>query len=114
MSMKNYGSIAFIVGLVLAAIIALFSALAVPMWAVIVLAVLGLIVGLLNISDKETSLFLVASVTFLLSFQALSSVLETLAFGWEAVGTFFRMLNVFIAPAAAVVAIKAIMKIAKD
>lgn len=112
--MKSIGSIAFIVGLVLAAIIALFSAVTIPAWAIIVMAILGVIVGILNVADKEIMLFLVASITFLISFQALSSVFTTLFLGWSAVGAFFSLMNVFVAPAAAIVAIVALFKIAKD
>jgi hypothetical protein len=112
--MKGLGSIAFIVGLVLAAIIAIFSSASVPVWAIIVMAILGLIVGLLNIGDKEVMLFLVAAITFLISFQALSSVFTIITFGWAGVSTFFSLMNVFIAPAASVVAFIALVKLIKD
>lgn len=111
---QSVGGIAFIVGLVLAIIIALFSSAAPPTWAVFVLALLGLFVGILNVQDKEVQLFLVASIAFLISFQSLAFVVETLAFGWDAVSAFFSLMNVFIAPAAAVVAIKAIFDVAKN
>ncbi len=112
--MKSFGGIVFIVGLVLAAIIALFAAQPVATWAVILLAVLGLIVGLLNITDREVQLFLVGGIAFLLSFQALSNVVEIIALGWDAVGVFFRLMNVYIAPAVAVVALKALFMLAKE
>jgi hypothetical protein len=73
-----------------------------------------MIVGILNITDKEMMLFLVASVTFLLSFQSLSFIIDSLTFGWEFGSAFFRLMNAFIAPAAAVVAIKAIYNVAKE
>lgn len=104
----SVGRIAFVIGLFLAIIIALFSATAVPQWAVFVIAGLGLLVGLLNISDDEVNSFLVATIAFLLSFQALSTIIRDLAFGWTAVPIFFGLLTVFIAPAAAIVAIKAV------
>lgn len=108
------GRISFIVGLVLAIIIALFSAALVPTWSVYVMAVLGIIVGLLNIADQEIKTFLIASIAFILSFQALSTVLSGLAFGWTAIPTFFGLMNVFIAPAAAIVAIKALFTTTRD
>ncbi len=107
------GRISFVVGLILAAIIAIFSAVIVPVWAIYVIAVLGIIVGLLNITDQEITTFLIAAIAFILSFQALSSILANLAFGWTAVPTFFNLMNVFIAPAAAIVAIKALFTTAK-
>lgn len=85
-----------------------------PVWAIFVLAVIGLIVGLINVSGKETNKFLIASIAFLLSFQALSALFTVMAAGWAAVGAFFGLLIVFIAPAAAIVAIKALFTLAKD
>lgn len=112
--MKSFGGITFVIGLILAIIIALFSSPIVPQWAVWVLAIIGVIVGLLNITDVEIDRFLISAIAFLISFQALSSVFTTLAFGWDAVSTFFGLLNVFVAPAAAIVAIKALFQLAKD
>lgn len=112
--MRSIGGIAFIIGLVLAALISLFSAGMAPAWAVYILGLLGLIVGLLNITDKEIQLFLVASIAFLISFSALSGVFTLLALGWDAVGVFFSLMTVFVAPATAIVAIKALYQLTKD
>lgn len=114
MDKMRIGGIVFVVGLVLAAIIAIFSAQVTPAWAIFVLAVLGLIVGIMNIEDEEINTFLIASVTFLISFQALSSILTSLALGWQAVGAFFGLMTVFVAPAAAIVAVKALFGTAKN
>jgi uncharacterized membrane protein len=105
---------AFIIGLILAIIIAIVSGPVVPQWAVIVLAILGIIVGLLNVTSAEVQKFLIAAIAFLLSFKSLGDVLTTLAGGWGGIGTFFNLLSVFMAPAAAVVAIKALFALAKD
>lgn len=112
--MKSFGGIVFIIGLVLAAIIAVVSAAAPPIWAIYVLAIIGIIVGLLNITDKEIMLFLIAAIAFLISFNSLSEVFTLLAFGWDAVAIFFSLMSVFVAPAAAVVAIKALYQLTKD
>ena len=112
--MDKLGGIAFVVGLILAALIALFSATAAPVWAVFTLGILGLLVGLLNIADKETITYLVASITFLLSFQALSDIITGLAFGWDSIAAFFALMVVFVAPAAAVVAVKALFDVSRD
>jgi hypothetical protein len=111
------GAWAFVIGLILAIIIAVWSGLSgttTPPWAVILLAVLGIIVGLLNITGAEVQKFLVAAIAFLLSFSSLGTVLKALALGWVGVDTFFYLLAVFIAPAAAIVAIKALFVIAKN
>ena len=111
---KTFGGIVFLVGLILAALIAVFSAQTVPVWAVFVLALIGLVVGVVNVTAVETRLFLTAGIAFLLSFQALASVIQTLAFGWAAVGTFFGLLNIYVAPAVAVVAIRGLFQVARD
>ncbi|MBS3140979.1 hypothetical protein J4405_02435 [Candidatus Woesearchaeota archaeon] len=113
---KEYslGGILFTVGLILAAIIAVFSYANTPTWAIITIALLGLIVGLLNVKDSEMQMFLIASITFLISFQALSNVFTTLALGWQAIASFFDLMSLFVAPAAAVVAVKSLFKLARD
>ena len=108
------GGLVFIIGLVLAVLIGIFSAANVPQWAIYVMAILGILVGLLNVQDKEVMMFLVAALAFMLSFQSLSNVIESLLAGWKAVGAFFVLMNVFVAPAAAVVAVKAVYNLAKD
>ncbi len=104
----------FTIGLILAILISIFTANNVPQWAVFVLAVIGIIVGLINISDKEVNTFLIAGISFLISFQALGAVIKEMAFGWMAVSTFFFLMAVFVAPATAIVAVKAIFNIARD
>ena len=111
---NKLGFWAFIIGLVLATVISIMSAASTPVWAVLTLAVLGLIVGLLNVTDKEVQMFLIAAIAFLLSFQSLSNVFTTLTLGWTAVGTFFNLISAFMAPAAAIVAVIALFKMAKD
>lgn len=113
MDWDKIGGAAFIIGLLLAAIIAIFVT-GTPTWVVILLAVLGIIVGLLNVTDREVLLFLVGSLVFLMSFQALGAVFQTLALGWDAVSQFFNLMVVFVAPAAAIVAVKALFAIARD
>lgn len=113
-SSSNIGILAFLGGLVLAIILAVVSANNTPIWAVIVLATLGIIVGLLNVSAAEVQKFLVAAIAFLLSFSSLSALFTRFAGGWLAVGTFFGLLVVFMAPAAAIVAIKALYLLARD
>lgn len=113
----NWGAWAFIIGLILAIVVALVSALggtAVPTWAVIVLAIIGIIVGLLNVTGRETQRFLIAAIAFLLSFSSLGKVIEALKLNWVGVDTFFYLLSIFVAPAAAIVAIKALFAISKD
>lgn len=110
---SKIGVWAFIIGLILAGILAVFAP-ADAAWVVTTIAVLGALVGFFNVTESEVEKFLVAAIGFLISFQALSSVIQTLAFGWTAVGKFFSLMVVFMAPATAVVAVIALYKIAKD
>jgi len=110
----RFGAWAFIIGLILAIIVAIISGTVVPQWAVIVLAILGIIVGFMNVTAGEAHKFLIAAIAFLLSFKSLGDVLTTLALGWGGIGIFFSLLSIFMAPAAAVVAIKALFALSRD
>ena len=112
--MRNMiGGSAFIIGLVLSAAIAIFSSTVVPLWAIYTLAIIGVIVGFLNITEHESIGFLVASIAFLISFQALGTVFTVLTLGWQGVSAFFYLMSIFVAPAAAIVATKEILGAAK-
>lgn len=114
MKIESIGGLAFLIGLLLAAGIAIFSAASPPVWAVAAMAGLGVIVGLLNIKDKEAIVFMISSLVFLVSFNALSDVFTALTFGWAGMSTFFQLMSVFVAPAAAVVATITLYHMAKD
>ena len=68
---ETIGKWAFIIGLVLAVLAGLFFQ---PGWALWVLAILGVIVGLLNVAAEETRGFLLASIALTLSATALNSL----------------------------------------
>jgi hypothetical protein len=68
---KTIGKWAFIAGLIVAVLAGLFYQ---PDWAVWVLAILGVIVGLLNITVEETRGFLLASIALTLSATALNTI----------------------------------------
>ncbi len=71
MKLEKIGKWAFIVGLVLAVVV---GYLAQAGWVVWVLAILGVIVGLLNVTPEDTQSFLLAAIAFGLSATALSAV----------------------------------------
>lgn len=112
--MSKLGVWAFVLGMLLAIIIAIAGAGTTPTWAIVLLALVGIVVGLLNIGDREVQLFLVAGIGFLLSFQALSAVLQSVTLGWTGAAVFFGLLSVFIAPATAIVGLRALYNVAKD
>ena len=71
MNRDSIGKWAFIAGLVVAILAGLFFQ---PNWAIWVLAVLGVIVGFLNVTAEETRGFLLASIALTLSATALNSI----------------------------------------
>lgn len=111
---KSIGAWAFIIGLVVAALIALVGASATPTWALVLLAVLGIVVGFMNVTEKEVVPFLVASIAWLLAFQSLSAVVAGIPLVGAEISAFFALITVFIAPAAAIVAFKALFAAGKN
>lgn len=80
-----------------------------------IIFILGLIVGLLNITIKEVNEFLMASITFLvasgLNIYIIKMTLPKLGFVIQQI---FFSLGVFVAPAATIVALKAMYELAKS
>ena len=101
------GRWAFLIGVVLAVIFGFFTA---GTWLAWVLVVLGLVVGLINISDKEVSAFLTAGTVLVLmgyfGGQTLSSVMYLSSI-------FTNILTLFV-PATIVVAVKSVLALARD
>ncbi len=117
MEMKQLGPWAYILGVV----IAILAGFIMPANAMIalVLGVLGLIVGLLNITDKEVQLFLVASIAFIVGASSLAAVAAGVLAGAPlgvAAGlvSALQYLVSFTAPAAAIVGLLALYKLSKD
>lgn len=123
-NMKHYGEYAFLAGVILALLLGILSStmpVSTGPVVIMVLAVLGIIVGLVNISAKETHTFLVATIALLLAATAWTPLITVLQiFGdvgttvalW--IGGFVTHLVAFISPAAFIVALKTIYLLAKD
>jgi len=116
LSTQKIGSYAFIVGVIIA-IVAGIAAGAVEAYAgiiALVLVILGLIVGYLNISDKEVLIFMVASIGLIVAGTANLTVIDSVVAG---LGTILQVILanivVFIAPAVIVVGLKAVYALAK-
>jgi hypothetical protein len=108
----------FVVGVVIAVLIALFTLFGrgtgMPAWTVVVLAILGLIVGLLNIGADEVNRFLLASIAFVIAAASMATVFAQLGSSFDWLQAFMSAIAVFAAPAALVVAFKALYEVAKD
>ncbi|MCG6948433.1 MAG: hypothetical protein LJE93_05910 [Acidobacteria bacterium] len=105
--MVNIGRWAFIIGFVICVVAGLVIA---EPWMYWVLAVLGIVVGFMNITAVETRTFLLAAIGLMLS---ASSVL-TLPLIGVAVTKVVANLVVFIAAAVLVVSLKSLFEVAKD
>lgn len=105
--MDNFGRWLFIAGLVIAVLAGLFLQFS---WVTWVLAILGVIVGFLNIASKETQQFLLASVALLLSATAVQSV----PFVGDMATNILAFVATFISGAMLVVALKALFETAGE
>jgi hypothetical protein len=107
MNTATIGKWAFIVGLVIAVLAGLFFQ---PAWAIWILAILGVIVGLLNVTAEDTRGFLLASIALTLSATALNTL--------PIVGTAFSLVLpfvvAFVAGATIVVALKELFQTARS
>ena len=102
------GGWAFIIGIILTLLAGIIPAWQTPtvMW---ILVVLGLIVGFLNVTAKETSEFLIATVALMVVGSAGLGALPALG---TAIKAILGNIVAFVAPAALVVAVKAIFDLA--
>jgi len=119
-SKEQWGSYAFLIGAAIAIIAGLLSGAGqtgalggTEVWIPLVLVILGVIVGIMNIKDKEVDKFLIASIALL--------VLAGTAGGLQVVptlGDYFvgivQNIAIFVAPAALIVALKSIKNLAAE
>jgi hypothetical protein len=119
MSNKELGKWAFIVGAVIAIITGIGAGLGQAwgnnIWLMVLLIVAGIVVGIINITAKEVQGFLIASVAVLV---ANTANLGALVPGLEQLGAILagivgKML-VVVAPAALIVALKAVYGFAAE
>ncbi len=128
----KYGEWAFLIGVLLALFVGLFSGwlgqeenAGLQIYLMGVLVFLGIVVGFMNVPDKEVTGFLIAAITLLLVASSWQPITELLK---EAVGTvadpgfistvadwiggFLGALTAFVSPAALIVALKQIYDLA--
>ena len=103
------GHYAFIVGIVLAILAAFVQVLQgdISVW---IMVILGIIVGLLNITSKEVGAFLIAAVALMI---ASSASALSLAIIWPKLTTMLGNVIIFVAPAAIIVSLKAVYALAQ-
>jgi ATP synthase protein I len=103
------GFLAFVIGFILAVVAGLFW----PQNSVVILVLLclGLLIGLLNVTGSETTPFLVAAIALVVVGNVFAPI-TTLSIG-EKLGDIMAYIAALMAPAAIVVAIKALYKASK-
>lgn len=126
-STPKYGEWAFLLGVLLALVVGGFSSYLGPaaIYILGVLALLGLIVGFMNITEKETVAFLIATIALLSvlnSWAPLAQLITALAQQvglteismsiLQIIAGFLSALAAFVAPAALVVALKLVYDLA--
>lgn len=104
-AMQIFGSWAFVVGLIIAVVFGFFD-FGIGSWIVWILAVLGVIVGLINVTQHEARLYLVAALAFMFSAWSLTNIFGMIT------GVLNNVIT-FVAPSAAVVAFRALYDLAK-
>ena len=118
-SLEEIGTWAFILGVVVAVLAGAavsFTTVNGTVIAYVVgaLVVLGLIVGFLNITDKETNKFLIAAVSLVIVSGLGSSLLSQVQIIGAALGNILGNILTFVVPAVVVVALKSIHDIASS
>ena len=111
MSLDVLGKWAFLLGLVVAVIAAFVSSYGTTM--LLVLFVLGLVVGFLNITEKNTVKFLIAVVALLTMGIASISALSVLGVVINYLGAILGNFIAFVGASALIVSIKAIVETSK-
>ncbi|MEK6961411.1 MAG: hypothetical protein AABX47_09665 [Nanoarchaeota archaeon] len=110
---KKMGELAFLIGVGIAILAALLPLEGYLGNVRLLLVVLGLLVGILNVTAQETSDFLIASVALLAASKAGFEVI-TLANLGNYLNLIVGNIAVFVAPAAVLVALKAVYALAHD
>jgi hypothetical protein len=115
--MEKIGKLSFVLGLIGVIAITLIAAKSVPNWAVLAIMILGVIVGILNITTEEAVPFLVASIAFMVACQIVVAILiqQNLNIAPRLYpGALPQMMSLYVASAAVIVSVKIMYQKAKD
>lgn len=120
MMANEVGKWAFIVGALLAVLLGILegvgNALGTNVWLVLLLLVLGLVIGFVNITAKEVQPFLVASIAILVTAGASNLVAANTLFSplGGILGAIAKDIVLVVAPAALIVAVRAVYGFAAE
>lgn len=107
MTKRTWGEWAFVVGVLLAILMAFFPDMIESGTAGTILVVLGFLVGFWNIATREKMLFLIGALALL---AVGAGGLEMLPVIGETLSKFTTNITAFVAPAAFIVALKAVIE----
>ncbi|MGV8172013.1 MAG: hypothetical protein ACP5OA_04945 [Candidatus Woesearchaeota archaeon] len=107
------GSWAFIIGVIIALVIGAVSAESTPV-ATSVLVLLGLIVGFLNVTGRETTPFLLAAVSLVIVSASGGQIFPDNVGIFKVLQSILKSIITFVMPATIIVALKAIYALAHD
>ena len=111
---SKVGAWAFIVGMILAFLGGIIISLGVDAAIIIgILVICGLIVGFINVSERETKDYLLAAVSLVVVTALGGTYLSTVPLIGEYLEAVMRALMAFVVPATIIVALKAIYNMAK-
>ena len=107
------GSWAFIIGVLLAVIVGAVNGVTdkpVDPTVGVILVIIGLVVGIINVTDKEVTPFLMAGVVIIIAANFGQSQLDQV----KIVTSILKSVMYMIVPATVIVALKSVFAIAKD
>ncbi len=108
--MDKVGRIAFIVG----GVVSLLAGFMTGSWIFPALTVMGLLVGILNVGAGEVKDFLLAAIGLVIISAMGAGQITALPVIGATLGRIYLALLTFVAPAAIIVAMKALYGVAKD
>lgn len=111
---KSFGAWAFLIGVILAVIVGAASQGNLNATWVSILVLLGLIVGFLNVTDKEVTPFMMAGTVLVIVTSLGGNVLEGIAGVGGLLSGAFSGVNLLFVPATIIVALKSVFTLAKD
>lgn len=109
MKEQQIGRWAFVIGLIISILLGFMSF----NYSALILVILGLIVGFLNVSEKEASKFLIATIALMVVGIAGLGALNVFNTIYTTLQTILGSFSIFVAAASLVVAIKVLFETAK-
>ncbi|MFH1770281.1 MAG: hypothetical protein ABH828_01870 [archaeon] len=106
-SKRSFGSWTFLIGTLLALLFGLIGVTETVSW---LLVVLGLVIGLLNITDKETQSFLMAGAILVIVSALGMDAMKVI----PVLGNVLNAMLLLFIPATIIVALKSVFQIAKE